>query len=118
MYEGNLQQQGKKMAGKKPGEEDDGIDISFLNRVLTETLRIKRKATTTPSFWSSKAMIQSVDEVCSDIAWGEKREMGNIGLTLQNQIFKDLIEDFVKELGFHFMYRLPFDACKRRLSFK
>lgn len=119
---GNLQQQSKKMMGKKPGEDYDGIDISFLNRVLTESFsRIKRKErAATPSFWSSKAMIQSVDEVCNDIAWGEKREVGTIGQMLQNQIFKDLVEEFVKdEVSYYhcIVYQLPFEACKRRLSF-
>lgn len=110
------------MMGKKPGEDYDGIDISFLNRVLTESFsRIKRKErAATPSFWSSKAMIQSVDEVCNDIAWGEKREVGTIGQMLQNQIFKDLVEEFVKdEVSYYhcIVYQLPFEACKRRLSF-
>lgn len=65
--------------------------------------------------WSSKAMIKSVDEVCRDVEWGEKRELGRIGLALQDYICKDLIEEIVRDLGC--LYTLPFEACRRRLCF-
>ena len=67
------------------------------------------------AMWSSKAMIKSVDEVCKDVTWGEKRELGRIGLALQDYICRDLIEEIVRELGC--FYTLPFEACKRRLCF-
>ncbi|KAJ6778974.1 hypothetical protein OIU74_002711 [Salix koriyanagi] len=70
--------------------------------------------------WTSKAMIESVNEVCKDIDWGERREIGRIGLALQDYICRDLIEEIVKELGFDCFYKiapLPFESCKRRLHF-
>ncbi|KAL3533344.1 hypothetical protein ACH5RR_006865 [Cinchona calisaya] len=101
--------------GKKPGE-DDSNSICFFNKVVIESFKVKHKAIT-PTFWSSKAMIHSVDEVCNDIMWGEQREFGNIGMVLQNYICRDLIEEVVNELGFYKVQILPFGACKRRLSF-
>ena len=67
-------------------------------------------------------MKESVEEVCKDIAWGEKREIGRIGLALQDHICRDLIEEIVTDLSsFHFYNNvyssLPFEACKRRLCF-
>lgn len=72
--------------------------------------------------WSSKAMKGTVEEVCKDIAWGEEREIGRIGLALQDHICRDLIEEIVNELGSFqsyskVNYSLPFEACKRRLCF-
>ncbi|KAK9029853.1 hypothetical protein V6N11_031298 [Hibiscus sabdariffa] len=43
-------------------------------------------------------MLHSVDEVCKDIAWGERREIGIIGLALQQNICRDLIHELVKEI--------------------
>lgn len=114
-YEGIVPHQSKRILGKKPGE-DDSISIRFFNKVAIESFMKKHKGTT-PTFWGSKAMIQSVDEVCNDIIWGEKRELGNIGLMLQNYICRELIEEVVIELGFCKMHPLPFESCKRRLSF-
>ncbi|GMI70040.1 hypothetical protein HRI_000673300 [Hibiscus trionum] len=45
------------------------------------------------------SMIHSVDEVCKDIAWGERREIGIIGLALQQNICRDLIHELVKEIA-------------------
>ncbi|KAE8668061.1 hypothetical protein F3Y22_tig00112347pilonHSYRG00008 [Hibiscus syriacus] len=47
----------------------------------------------------AKCMIQSVHEVCKDIAWGERREIGIIGLALQHHICRDLIHELVKEIA-------------------
>jgi hypothetical protein len=65
-------------------------------------------------------MIESVNEVCKDIAWGERREIGRIGMALQDYICRDLIEEIVKEMGFDCIYQLgplPFESCKKRLRF-
>lgn len=73
--------------------------------------------------WSSKALKETVEQVCEDIAWGEKREIGRIGLALQDHICRDLIEEIVTDLGLvqsyndNVNYSLPFEACKRRLCF-
>lgn len=66
----------------------------------------------------SKGMIQSVEEVWNESEWGEKREAGRIGLILQDQICRDLIEEFLKEMNLLISYRsLPFLACRKRLFF-
>ncbi|KAL4387047.1 hypothetical protein GQ457_09G015680 [Hibiscus cannabinus] len=44
------------------------------------------------------SMLNSVDEVCKDIAWGERREIGIISLALQQNICRDLIHELVKEI--------------------
>uniref|UniRef100_A0A0A0LF86 DUF3741 domain-containing protein n=2 Tax=Cucumis sativus TaxID=3659 RepID=A0A0A0LF86_CUCSA len=67
-------------------------------------------------------MRESVEEVFEDIFWGQKKELGRIGLTLQNQICGDLIEELVKDLNFSYTFTyyntsLPFQACKRSLRF-
>ena len=73
----------------------------------------------TAAVWGSKAMVESLEEVCRDIAWGERREVGRIGLVLQDHICRDLIEETVSEMGDGYvsMYSLPFEACKRKLCF-
>ncbi|PKI34944.1 uncharacterized protein LOC116197288 [Punica granatum] len=73
----------------------------------------------------SRGMKESVEQVCRDVEWGERREVGRIGLALQDHICRDLIEETVKELGLFCKSSLspamaavpPFEACKRRLSF-
>lgn len=66
-----------------------------------------------------KAMVDCVNEVCKDMAWGESREIGRVGLALQNHILKDLIQEFLTDLVVttSTTISLPFDACRRRLSF-
>ncbi|CAL1352278.1 unnamed protein product [Linum trigynum] len=86
-----------------------------------------------------KAMAESVERACSDIAWGQKREVGRIGLALQDHICRDLVEEFVREVFGHYLMNkyykfyydsknsrqsscdmigtLPFDACRRSLRF-
>ncbi|KAM7505110.1 hypothetical protein LguiB_004014 [Lonicera macranthoides] len=111
------QWQQKPTLTKKPGE-NDVIDLSFLEKVRAEASHRKCESTAaSPTLWSSKAMIESVNEVCKDIAWGEKREIGRIGLVLQDNICRDLIEEIVMELGCFRIYSLPFEACKRKLCF-
>ena len=92
---------------KKPGEEE--ISSTYIYERMTSELVHKKVNDEDHSLmWSSKAMIKSVEEVCRDIAWGEKRELGRIGLALQDYICKDLIEEIVRELGC--LYTLPFEA--------
>lgn len=105
-----------------PRKKDDATYESlFVQKVMTKSVRAKREAVISPSPRSSKAMMKSVQEVCKDIAWGEKREVGRIGLAIQDYICRDLIEEFVKDLGHSYnstnFYSLPFQACKRKLCF-
>ncbi|KAE9599705.1 hypothetical protein Lal_00045889 [Lupinus albus] len=111
---GRIQQQ-KQQLLKKPGEEE--ISNTYMNeRIMTSELIQKKVNNEDHSImWSNKAMINSVEEVCRDIAWGENRELGRIGLTLQDYICKDLIQEIVTDLGC--FYTLPFETCKKRLCF-
>lgn len=81
-------------------------------------MMMKENAIGSP-LWASKAMIDSVNQVCNDMAWGERREIGRIGLALQDFICRDLIEEIVGELASFSlcMYSLPFQACQRSLRF-
>ncbi|KAK7336359.1 hypothetical protein VNO77_16897 [Canavalia gladiata] len=107
-------QQQKQQSLKKPGEEE--INSTYIYERMTSELTNKKVNEEDHSvMWSSKAMMKSVEEVCRDVAWGEKREVGRIGLALQDYICRDLIEEIVRELGC--LYTLPFEACKRRLCF-
>lgn len=63
-------------------------------------------------------MVESVEEVCNDVAWGEKREIGRIGVVVQDHVCRELIEELVKELkSCSTLQPLPLEACKRRLCF-
>ncbi|XP_022883277.1 uncharacterized protein LOC111400053 [Olea europaea var. sylvestris] len=100
----------KTSLSKKPGEDDHTI-------VYRSLFQVRREGAVSPG-WITRAKLQSVDEVRSDIAWGEKREVERIGLVLEDYICRDLIEEYVKESMKCFsMYSLPLEACKRRLLF-
>ncbi|KAM3282164.1 hypothetical protein P3S67_025809 [Capsicum chacoense] len=94
---------------KRPGAYEP-VDKFRNNASL---IHVKPVATTS----CSKAMIQNVEEVCSDTEWGQKREAGRIGLMLQDHICRELIEEFVKEMDLISLRSLPFLACKKRLCF-
>ncbi|KAG8372240.1 hypothetical protein BUALT_Bualt12G0045900 [Buddleja alternifolia] len=115
-----VSQQCKPTAAKKPGEDDEPI-TKLLNKSTTteSSLEMRRRATAAAASppWTSRAMVESVEEVCSDIAWGEKREIGKIGVGLQDYLCKDLVEELVKELNVFYMQPLPLEACKKRLRF-
>ncbi|XP_022743876.1 uncharacterized protein LOC111294753 [Durio zibethinus] len=104
-----LQQQKKQLHKKKPGDED------FFDRFTKSNNHQDNNAVS--ALWRSEAMVHSVDEVCKDIAWGERREIGRIGLALQHHICGDLIDEIVREIGCYSTYSLPFQACRRGLSF-
>ncbi|KAF7819195.1 uncharacterized protein G2W53_024650 [Senna tora] len=115
--------QQKQQLQKKAGEENT---YNFYDRMTSELVLIKKGKDEEEEddgsrvMWSSKAMIESVEEVCRDIAWGEKREIGRIGLALQDHICRDLIEEIVRDLGCCCLFSsnlMPFEACKRRLAF-
>lgn len=101
---------------RKPGEEDI-MNLCFFSRLSSESTEAKEEKSES-AVCGSKAMVESVEEVCRDIAWGERREVGRIGLVLQDYICRDLIEETVAEMGYvSSMYSLPFEACKRKLCF-
>ncbi|KAG6769019.1 hypothetical protein POTOM_024634 [Populus tomentosa] len=113
-----------KQQTKKGGGGEDISSIDFLDKIMTREDMIghgkSHESVVSSPLWSSKAMIESVNEACRDAAWGERREIGRTGLALQDYIFRDLIEEIVKEMGFDCIYQLgplPFESCKKRLSF-
>ncbi|KAH9675059.1 hypothetical protein KPL70_018672 [Citrus sinensis] len=118
--------QQKQKQKRKPGEEDTAVsNICLVEKMRSETAvkscseNVAGVQVISP-VWGSKAMIDSLNEVCRDIAWGERREVGRIGLALQDYICSDLIEEFVKDLlgSFcMFKYSFPFEACRRSLRF-
>ncbi|KAF3441428.1 hypothetical protein FNV43_RR15342 [Rhamnella rubrinervis] len=131
--QGHNQKQQQMMIRKKPGEEEEYMNPTSRFEKITST---SSEIASPP--WSSKAMRDSVEEVCRDITWGQRRELGRIGLSLQDHICRDLIHEFVIELittstststyHHHHMppyyhhhhpqfHSLPFEACKRRLCF-
>ncbi|XP_056171141.1 uncharacterized protein LOC130139047 isoform X2 [Syzygium oleosum] len=112
---------------KKPGE-DLSCSICLLDRIAYEPSPVRARSGEGPSpspspppSWVSEAMRQSVEQVCRDIAWGQRREVGRIGMALHDHICRDLIEETVREMGSSWCIvtssPLPFDACKRRLRF-
>ncbi|KAF8114733.1 hypothetical protein N665_0034s0072 [Sinapis alba] len=95
----------------------------------------------------SRSLMDSVNQVCDDLASGQRREVAKIGLALHDHICRDLITEIVGELYFsHYgnnecrkpavdsddcygrgsglghirrgsTNSLPLDACRRRLVF-
>ncbi|XP_058750639.1 uncharacterized protein LOC131623650 [Vicia villosa] len=109
-------QQTKQQLLKKPGEEEISSTLYMHERIPYELVINKKVNEEDRSIMcSSKGMIRTVEEVCRDVAWGENREVGRIGLALQDCICRDLVDEIVRELGC--LYTLPFEACKRRLCF-
>ncbi|KAG6411809.1 hypothetical protein SASPL_129893 [Salvia splendens] len=114
----------KPTATKKPGEDEEAIAIARLvtkSTIIESSLEMRRRAAAAAASsppWSSRAMVESVEEVCNDIGWGEKREIGRIGLVLQDHVCRELIEELVKDLkSSSIIPPLPLEACKRKLCF-
>ncbi|PIA63434.1 hypothetical protein AQUCO_00201046v1 [Aquilegia coerulea] len=83
--------------------------LSSSRKTITTTLALP--------FWSCKVKAETVHEVCQEAAWEERWELERIGVMLEDYMFGDLLEEIVRELGLCYMYSLPFEACRRRLSF-
>lgn len=137
---------------KKQGDHHEEKAINYLNKsspsliidptITPQPLHFRTRTTqqvlnTTTTFiateteteaqtetWS-KAMKESVIEVCRIVESGQTQEVRGIGLLLQDFILKELIDDITKDLcnaSYLHVYRntslslnLPFDACKRKL---
>ncbi|KAL5723491.1 hypothetical protein ACHQM5_006886 [Ranunculus cassubicifolius] len=83
---------------------------------LSSTKPITKTSLALP-FWSSKK--ESVDEVFHEAVWEERWELERIGAMLEDYMFGDLIEETITDLRcLHNTYTLPFEACRRRLSFQ
>ncbi|GKV32676.1 hypothetical protein SLEP1_g41268 [Rubroshorea leprosula] len=109
-FGGPTVQQQQKQQLRKPGREEV-VNTCWFDRFRRDWVHAGENVV------RRKAMVDSVNEVCSDIEWGERREFGRIGLALHDHICRDLIEETVKEMGYHSIPSLPFEACKRRLCF-
>ncbi|KAF5202757.1 Disease resistance protein [Thalictrum thalictroides] len=114
---------------------NDSTNLSFFRKITLEASPIlshyredkhfgylsssRRTITTTLALpvWSNKVKAETVHEVCQEAAWEERWELERTGVMLEDYMFGDLIEDTVRELGLCSMYSLPFEACRRRLSF-
>ncbi|XP_062004918.1 uncharacterized protein LOC133722118 [Rosa rugosa] len=114
---------GRAQQRKIAGEEDCYLSnpSSIINKFTTESSVAAFDENKTRPDYHVIVEESTVDQVCRDIAWGEKREMGRIGLALQDLIYKNLIQELVAEMDYSKytspVCSLPFEACKRRLSF-
>ncbi|XP_038905750.1 uncharacterized protein LOC120091709 [Benincasa hispida] len=92
-----------------------------IHEIVIGNWKSEKAAEQSPLCRSKVAMRDSVEQVFKEISWGQNKEMGRIGLALQNQICGDLIEELVKDLNYNYTCgyysSLPFEACKRRLCF-
>uniref|UniRef100_A0A7N0THW1 Uncharacterized protein n=1 Tax=Kalanchoe fedtschenkoi TaxID=63787 RepID=A0A7N0THW1_KALFE len=123
---GTIQQQ--KIIQKRREEEFLGsLHLKSIRSAVTQ--HGSSSISSSPS-WCSRAMVETVEKACSEIAWGENRERGRIGMALQDQIYRDLMEETVKEfiqIGKTYCSRtrkisysngrLPRHGCRRRLSY-
>ncbi|GAB4844003.1 hypothetical protein Ancab_013967 [Ancistrocladus abbreviatus] len=122
---GRMPQQQQQQSRRKPGE-DEIASLRFLDRASRATTcsfhpKVDQTAGTAPAAWSSKsAMIDTVNEVCKDIAWGQGREVVKVALVIQDSICRDLIDEISREMACHNLYNsssLPFQTCKRKHCF-
>ncbi|XP_010504589.1 PREDICTED: uncharacterized protein LOC104781576 [Camelina sativa] len=60
---------------------------------------ISKRATSTTTTITKSAM-ESVNQVCDDVASGQRREIAKIGMALHDHICRDLIAETVRELSF------------------
>ncbi|KAK9951358.1 hypothetical protein M0R45_006805 [Rubus argutus] len=119
----NVNYGGRGQQRKKPvAAEEDYYYLSNPN----PTSFINKSSPPPESSWHSKRMknmmTDSVGQVCRDIAWGEQREIGRIGLALQDHIYKTLIQELVAEMKSSYSYTstsnssrvcsLSFEVCR------
>ncbi|KAI8562579.1 hypothetical protein RHMOL_Rhmol03G0045800 [Rhododendron molle] len=111
---------------KNPRQEDTVTSTGFFHTRVATVGLLSVPTRREIVAWSSKAMGESVAEVSSDVDCGERREVTRIGLVLQDYIFRDLVDQAVKELlllgraaaARNCLYSpLPLEACKKRMRF-
>ncbi|XP_051150933.1 uncharacterized protein LOC127265244 [Andrographis paniculata] len=113
---------------REPGEGNERNITKSLNKcsfyysIKPCSLLLLRRRPLAVAEWGcvSRGMVESVEEVCWEIGWGEKGEIGNIGLVVQDHLWRELIQELVLELekscSLHHL-PLPLHHCKRRLCF-
>lgn len=92
---------------KEKGGEDPMEKMSSMMKMT------KRRSGST----ASKSMVNTVNEVWKDGIWEEKWEIGKLGVELEGDIFGDLVDEIVRELGYYFKSSLPLKICRKRLYF-
>ncbi|GAB4851820.1 hypothetical protein Ancab_031219 [Ancistrocladus abbreviatus] len=119
---GRVLQPQQEQSRKKPGEalNYNPNYLRFLDKAAIATARSFHakagRAAAAPRS-SRYAMIETVNEVCRDIRWGQGREVVKIGLVIQDYIYRDLIDEITREMGCHHSASVPLQTCKRRLCF-
>ncbi|KAL6009806.1 hypothetical protein ACLOJK_000235 [Asimina triloba] len=86
-------------------------------KCMSSTVKMIRHHRGPAMFRGSKAMIEAVNEVWTDGIWRERWEFGRLGIVLEGYILGELVEEIVKEMGFHAKRSLPFENCRKRLYF-
>eukprot|EP00268_Persea_americana_P013263 TRINITY_DN15786_c0_g3_i1.p1 TRINITY_DN15786_c0_g3~~TRINITY_DN15786_c0_g3_i1.p1 ORF type:complete len:368 (-),score=70.22 TRINITY_DN15786_c0_g3_i1:11-1114(-) len=110
----------------------DDISGSFFHRITVESLpkftlrkgdepiehfSSPKSIKQWPRSRCSKAMVETVNEVWKDGIWEERGELGRMGVVLEGDIFGELVEEIVRELGCYCKRTLPLEACRKRLRF-
>ncbi|KAF5747907.1 hypothetical protein HS088_TW05G00637 [Tripterygium wilfordii] len=121
------QQQRQQRKIIKPVEEGIGNNIFTEKLMPTEWIEAKTSNIHSSNIdedyyemWNDKVMIETVNEICRDIDWGEKREIGRIGLALHDRIWRDLVDEIVRDMKCFVEVHscsLPLEACRKRLRF-
>uniref|UniRef100_A0A7N0SZ02 Uncharacterized protein n=1 Tax=Kalanchoe fedtschenkoi TaxID=63787 RepID=A0A7N0SZ02_KALFE len=78
--------------------EEEFLGSPHLRRIQIMAAAHHGNSLSSSPLWCSRAMVATVEKACNEIAWGENREMGRIGMALQAQIYRDLVEETVKEV--------------------
>ncbi|CAN8254330.1 unnamed protein product [Cochlearia groenlandica] len=80
----------------------------------TTSTEITRGTTTTTPIMVRRvrlSLMDSVNQVCDDVSYGQRREVAKIGLALHDHICRDLIAEIVHELSFSKYYNR--DTCRK-----
>ncbi|KAI3917016.1 hypothetical protein MKX01_003465 [Papaver californicum] len=124
---------------------EEGNSFSFFQRIAFETLpRISGRRLSSEFSWAAltnrsllsspfqndrckKAKVEIVSEACLDAVWGERWELGRIGVVLEEYMFNELIQETVRELLLrccstytNILYSsssVPYGSCKKKLCF-
>ncbi|KAI3862820.1 hypothetical protein MKW98_008660 [Papaver atlanticum] len=97
---------------------------------LSSTLAFQNDWSSTSGFQNDrckKEKVEIVNEACLDVVYGERWELGRIGVILEDYMFNELIQETVRELLLgccstytNILYSsssLPSGSCKKKLSF-
>ncbi|XP_077247651.1 uncharacterized protein LOC143887467 [Tasmannia lanceolata] len=120
--------------GRHKKLKDDDFSCPFFQRIMFEALpqfscrkgndpfgyfspAAKKTRRRRLPFSRSRTMIESVNEVWKDGIREERWELGRIGVVLEGDIFGELVDEMVRELGWFYKCSLPMETCRKRLCF-